>query len=109
MRRHRRTSVQGLLLAGLMSAALATAAPAQDLRSPDARDAATPLATAPADLRSPDARDAATPLAVAELPAISDSVGFDVSSAAIGTGIGLLLALLGLGAATAIGRRAPAS
>jgi len=43
-------------------AALATApAPAQDLRSPDARDAALATAPAPAqaDLRSPDARDAA--------------------------------------------------
>jgi hypothetical protein len=39
----------------------ASAAPTQDLRSPDARDAAIGAAAAPArtDLRSPDARDAA--------------------------------------------------
>jgi hypothetical protein len=43
------------------AAAAAATAPSQDLRSPDARDAAVVAATPPVriDLRSPDARDAA--------------------------------------------------
>jgi hypothetical protein len=63
----------------------------QDLRSPDARDAATSQA-APQDLRSPDARDAGRPPAVdtptpvveiREIPA----TGFDWGDAAIGAAV----------------------
>jgi hypothetical protein len=54
------------------SAAAAAAQPKQDLRSPDARDAARPDAPPAAqpkqDLRSPDARDAARPDAPPALP-----------------------------------------
>jgi hypothetical protein len=56
---HRKAIVCGIVvtLVGTSSAA----GQSQDLRSPDARDAARPAATAPAgqDLRTPDARDAA--------------------------------------------------
>jgi hypothetical protein len=47
----------GAVLAALLIAVPAAAADTQDLRSPDARDAA--LVTTRQDLRSPDARDAA--------------------------------------------------
>jgi hypothetical protein len=74
----------------------------QDLRSPDARDAAdgrtTHKATAPIvqDLRSPDARDAATPIVE-----ITGADGFDWSDAAIGAaGATGLLAILLAGAMT---------
>jgi hypothetical protein len=87
----------------------------QDLRSPDARDAAGG-AQAPQDLRSPDARDAASPTPVPGLPvfpaAVTTSVpkpvvhhtsagNGGVSGATIGFGIAglvLIAGLVGLGA-----------
>jgi hypothetical protein len=75
-----------------------------DLRSPDARDAAIDATASEAavintDLRSPDARDAGPSyvsaselLPVADAPSTSD--GFDLMSATIGAGVGLLLMLV---------------
>ena len=59
----RRTLTAVLAAVALISPAAAQAQ-SQDLRSPDARDAARPTVAQPApgqDLRSPDARDAARP------------------------------------------------
>jgi hypothetical protein len=98
-----------------------SSASGQDLRSPDARDAAGVGAPAVAvvqaqDLRSPDARDAGTgyspPAAVPVAAPIEvrapDSGGFDWPSAAIGAGIlALVLLVAGAGVAT-VRRRADA-
>jgi hypothetical protein len=80
--------------------------PAQDLRSPDARDAATASGPSPVsvssgqDLRSPDTRDVAAgyhpePVAVAAPEPSGSGEGFDWVSAAIGAaafgGLSLLL------------------
>ena len=80
----------------------------QDLRSPDARDAASAAKASPSqDLRSPDARDAAREVAVAptesprvspKRPAPSLSDGFEWSDAAIGAAV--MLALVGLAGGT---------
>ena len=86
---------------------LALAGPAdaiaqQDLRSPDARDAAGP-AEIRQDLRSPDARDAAMPTVELSTPApsverTSGSDGFEWGHAGIGGAavLALTLALAGL-------------
>jgi hypothetical protein len=73
------------------------AAQAQDLRSPDARDAA-----ASQDLRSPDAADAATAAPTIEL---SSPEGFDWASAGIGAGGSLGLILVVAAGATAVAQR----
>jgi hypothetical protein len=96
--------IQLLVTALAVGAAIAPAAAASgDLRSPDARDAASAIArdTSPAfsvDLRSPDARDSAlnripvalvTPVARAATPtelSARDPSWFDWASAAIGAG-----------------------
>jgi hypothetical protein len=117
------------LAAGLAAAALgAPPALADDLRSPDARDAATAQAQQRAhtvtggvrapDLRTPDARDAATPVAqtaAARTPdaptvvEITHAEGFDWTSAAIGAAGGIALALIATAAtATVAGRSRPA-
>ena len=97
-------------LAAIALAAIPTsgAVASQDLRSPDARDAASAALrdastySAPRDLRSPDARDAArgvTRVTFAPAPvqtSASDSGWFDWTSAALGAGV---LALLLIGAA----------
>jgi hypothetical protein len=86
----------------------------QDLRSPDARDAAVapkavPEVAVPAqqDLRSPDARDAASDAAVApvesarvspERSAPSASDGFEWGDAGIGAAV--MLALVGMASGT---------
>jgi hypothetical protein len=81
---------------------------AQDLRSPDARDAGLAGNASPSqDLRSPDARDAARGAAVApaesahvatkrSAPSLSD--GFEWSDAAVGAAV--MLALLGVAGGT---------
>lgn len=71
-------------------------APSQDLRSPDARDAAegrttsTPVPPAYQDRRSPDTRDAAdgrgTAFAAAPVITVTGADGFKWSDAAIGAG-----------------------
>jgi hypothetical protein len=80
--------------------------PPSDLRSPDARDAATrPVpATPPSgisqDLRSPDARDAATrPTVVVRVAPAPPQTGLSWDSAAIGAlaGAGLLISIAGGG------------
>jgi hypothetical protein len=96
-------------------------AQAQDLRSPDAQDAAAAHAV---DLRSPDARDAAVApdkSAVAKLgdtasgslnaigqqanPTASDSNGFDWGSAGIGAAVALAALALAGGAALMVRHR----
>jgi hypothetical protein len=84
-------------------------AQAQDLRSPDARDANS-AASAPsvgsADLRSPDALDAGAPLPAQPLIVkIPSSKGFDWDSAGIGAGGGVGFILIGLAGAFAVTHR----
>jgi hypothetical protein len=106
------TALIGVTLAAAIAAPGASADPGatayQDLRSPDARDAAErptyadgPGAITYRDLRSPDARDAAEgyrpalePQPPVDEPSSPD--GFDWVSAAIGAavGTGLLIALI---------------
>jgi hypothetical protein len=121
MQPHRHTTILSLVVAGAMTAALATPAagrltdfhyqaPASraaiDLRSPDVRDADRPVAI---DLRSPDAAQplrlpAAKPsLAPHQVP--SSDNGFDVISALIGGGAALLIALSGVALTRNRGRR----
>ena len=102
--------IQSLVAALAVGAIVAPAAVATvDLRSPDARDAATAStrdisSSIPIDLRSPDARDAARGLTrvSSATPRVqisaTDSGWFDWASAGIGVGA---LALLLLGAAGA--------
>jgi hypothetical protein len=99
MTAHRITTTAGTLLA---TVALATPALAQsghqDLRSPDARDAAAAAAATPRqDLRSPDARDAARPARPVVVEVARADAGFAWDSAAIGAlaGAGLLLSVAG--------------
>jgi hypothetical protein len=109
----------------LAAAAFAIAAPAaqadQDLRSPDARDAAGhPLyytsyasdATHTQDLRSPDTRDAANHVVVPPVTAprvvrvsVPSATGFDWADAAIGAGTSFGLMLLIAGGVTVLSRR----
>jgi hypothetical protein len=87
----------------------AAASAPQDLRSPDARDAALAAEAPPQDLRSPDARDAARetePIraegtgvsARRSAPSVPDS--FEWGDAGIGAAV--LLALLSLASGTAL-------
>src|SRR4051794_22946323 len=118
MTAHRITTTAGALLATvtLVAAPAAALAAGQDLRSPDARDAAA-AAQKRQDLRSPDARDAAAaatrrqdlrspdaPDAADRRPVIvqvpvSPDTGFEWDSAAIGAlaGVGLMLSIAGGG------------
>jgi hypothetical protein len=86
----------------------AEASSPQDLRSPDARDAALAAeASSPQDLRSPDARDAAREAAVTHVEsaraapsrsAPSVSGGFEWGDAGIGAAV--MLALVGVASGT---------
>jgi hypothetical protein len=82
--------------------------PSQDLRSPDARDAAPP--TSPdQDLRSPDARDAAPTGTTAPVPAatveITAAHGFAWGDALIGAGGALGLLSISLAGSLTLRRR----
>jgi hypothetical protein len=98
-----------------VSAAAASANQYQDLRSPDARDAAReagPLAGPSQDLRSPDARDAARdlPRVVVSPPLVevreAPSGGFDWGDAGIGAAGTLGLFSIAAGSALLVtGRR----
>ena len=111
-----RLLVAGALCLTAASPAWADHAPAQDLRSPDARDAAR--VSASQDLRSPDTRDAARaatvvtqvpvagwpvnpPVAQTSAPPASDPSPITWSEA------GFALALVALVAATMVRRRRP--
>jgi len=111
MNRHclTRSAALGLTLAALA----APAAGAQDLRSPDARDAAR-SAQARQDYRSPDARDAAegrgtfnSPqvIVVKAQPQPATPDGIDWLDAGIGAGSLLGLSLIGLGSALFVTHR----
>jgi hypothetical protein len=94
-------------LALLMGVA-AAAAQAQDLRSPDAHDAAAPArleSAGPQDLRSPDAADAGTPDATPPTIELAAPGGFDWGSAGIGAGGSLGLVLVAVAGAMALPRR----
>jgi hypothetical protein len=79
-----------------------------DLRSPDARDASTPVTV---DLRSPDAAlpvgpSTAHPVAVpSSIGSPADPSGFDLGSAAVGAGLALVVAFASVGMIWALGRR----
>jgi hypothetical protein len=106
-------------LAGVVALAIPAAAtaapPAQDLRSPDARDAAEGRTTrdfaAPIvqDLRSPDARDAAEGRSTADMATpvveITRADGFDWSDAAIGASGATGLFAISLAGAMTLRRR----
>lgn len=108
MIRHRltRSAALGLAVAALASP---TAIAQQDLRSPDARDAAR-AATVQQDLRSPDARDAAegrgtfnapevTVVKVPQTEPAPSASPLDWRDVAIGAGAALGLVLLAMGVA----------
>ena len=106
------TATIGLAVAAV--AAPTAAAQQQDLRSPDAVDAALVQRQAQ-DARSPDARDAAqgrgtftaprvTVVRVTQ-PSPSASRGFDWGDAGIGAGGILALVLIGVGAALTVTHR----
>ena len=108
--RSSRAAALGLVLAAL---APATAMAGQDLRSPDARDAATSAAPS-VDLRSPDARDAAEGRSAADAPSVMvvripqpshAGGGMDWGDAGIGAGAVVGLMLLALGSGLAIVHR----
>jgi hypothetical protein len=102
------------LAAALTLAAVPAATAAQDLRSPDTRDAAqASTRVRPAqDLRSPDTRDVATGGGVTQRPIPAPRIvqvtpgGFDWGDAGVGAGgtLGLVLIVTGTGA-TLIRRR----
>ena len=105
----------GTAMATMLVAVAAPAAMAQptDLRTPDARDAAT-AAPKPTDLRSPDAADfaagrqivASTPVQVGQAPNEGPTAsGFDWGDAALGAGGALAIALAGAGGTVALVRR----
>jgi hypothetical protein len=100
---------------GLVIAALApaTAMAGQDLRSPDARDAATSAAPA-VDLRAPDSRDAADGRGASKSPSVMvvkvpaaphSSGGLDWGDAGIGASGALIVLALSTGGAVAVRRR----
>ena len=103
------------LALGALSAPVAAAVPAerQDLRSPDARDAAL-SAAARQDLRSPDARDAAEGRGTFSAPEVTvvkltepspSSGGLDWGDAGIGAGALLGVILVGVGGTLAVVHR----
>jgi hypothetical protein len=112
-RRITRSAALGLTLAALAAPA---ASAQQDLRSPDARDAARAAESQPVqDLRSPDTRDLAagrgtfsapevTVVKVSE-PVPSSDGGLDWADAGIGAGGMLGLVLVGIGGAFMVARR----
>jgi hypothetical protein len=102
------------LVVGAVAAPTAGAQSVQDMRSPDARDAATVVQSSP-DLRSPDVRDAAWGRGTASAPQIvvmkvsrphvSGSKDFDWADAGIGAGAVFGLVLLGVGATLVVAHR----
>lgn len=102
------------LVVGALAAPTAGAQSVQDMRSPDARDAAT-HAQSNLDLRSPDVRDAARGRGTASAPQIvvmkvsrpqvSGSGGLDWTDAGIGAGAVFGLVLLGAGATLVVAHR----
>jgi hypothetical protein len=103
------------LAATLTALAASTAGAQQDLRTPDARDAAATAAEGPRqELRSPDARDAsegrgtftAPDVTVIAVPGRSPSSdGFQWWDAAIGAGALVALSLLVLAGTVGVRRR----
>jgi hypothetical protein len=80
----------------------------QDFRSPDARDAAR-QAERPQDLRSPDARDWATgrgpdKAPIVEFVEVQQPNGFDWADAWLGAAAGIGLVLIGAGTAMTVAR-----
>jgi hypothetical protein len=106
------TVAVGLALAAL---APATALASDDLRSPDARDAATASTAASVDLRTPDAHDAADGRSAAGSPSVlvvrmsqpsaSAGSGIDWGDMAVGAGGAVLVLALTAGGTLAVQRR----
>jgi hypothetical protein len=118
MSHHRltRSAAIGLALAAL--AAPTATAQQQDLRSPDARDAALAAQTPPRDLRSPDTRDAAAGRGTFNAPHVTvinvpqstpTAGGMHWADAGIGAGALLALITLGVGGSIVVVRRRHAS
>jgi hypothetical protein len=104
------------LAAALLALAIPTASAQQDLRSPDAQDAASRAAGAQQpqpkqDLRSPDARDAADAGSAPNVTVVRvdesspSSSGLDWADAGIGAGGVLGLTLVSLGGMLVVKRR----
>ena len=113
---HRMRTLAAPLATLASVAALAAPAAAQDLRSPDAIDAARGHRTP--DLRSPDAIDDAagrtpadvtTPPTAPPLVELTPSQGFDWGDAAIGAGGATGLLAISLAGAMTLRRRRPSS
>jgi len=106
-----RTAAQDLRSPDARDAAVRASAPV-DLRSPDARDAAASVSTTPTDLRTPDTRDAAQGRGAAQAPTVMvvrmpqsvHSDGLDWGDAGIGAGGVIALIALGSGAAMVLRR-----
>ena len=110
-----------ILTLALVLLAAAPAAAQQDLRSPDARDAAAGRSTLDApplinqDLRSPDARDAAADRSTLDAPQVTvvkvpqpapiPAGGIDWADAGMGAAIVLLLSAAGVIAVVSAGAR----
>jgi hypothetical protein len=102
------------LVVGALAAPTAGAQSVQDMRSPDARDAAARVQSS-RDLRSPDVRDttqgrdtaSAPQMVVMRVSRPQDSGwgGFDWADAAIGAGAAFGLVLLGVGATLVVAHR----
>jgi hypothetical protein len=105
MKRHHRYTRTAALALALAAFAAPTALAQQDLRSPDARDAAR-AAMSTQDLRSPDARDAAVrPFAhtvVADRAYVAQAPTAAPASGSFDWTLGALLALVAIGCAGAI-------
>jgi hypothetical protein len=116
MRNHRVLRVAAVAVTLAATApAVAAAAPSQDLRSPDARDAAANRTPASGgDLRSPDVRDAAAGRVTADAPAVvvvpmpsaaTEPDGMDWADAGIGAGGTILLVAAALAGGVSLSRR----
>jgi hypothetical protein len=93
--RHCRTAAFAVMLGLLLCAPVARASGHVDLRSPDARDAATAQ-----DLRSPDARQPS----FVPAPAPSSSTGTDWGDVGLGAGTAFVV-LIGIGGVAVVARR----
>jgi hypothetical protein len=114
--RHQHLTRSAALALTLAALAAPTAAAQDDLRSPDARDAARTsslagtTATSARDLRTPDARDAASgrgafsapEVTVIKVPQASPSPAGGIDWVDVGIGAGSLLGLILLGLASTI-------
>jgi hypothetical protein len=101
----RTTLARHLTVALAVAAATAPAASAQDLRSPDTRDAAREVHGPVQDLRMPDRRDPGTERAVTTVPVVKfikapATRSFDWEDAGLGAAGAIGVVLVGIGTLT---------